>query len=137
MKMNLTWLASLMICCAAQADQPNVIYINTDDWGIGKVPCYKMDAASESIIKTPNLDRLRKQGMLFTDAYAGNAVCGPSRCSLMTGKHPGNAAWRANRRTPPVETWPPKAPMLGEVARQAGYRTAAFVSTTTGRAPPA
>jgi arylsulfatase A-like enzyme len=54
--MNLTFLASLMICCAAQAVPPNVIYINTDDWGIGKVPCYKMDPASQEIIKPQNLE---------------------------------------------------------------------------------
>jgi arylsulfatase A len=130
--MKLTWLASLMICCAAQAGQPNIIYINTDDWGIGKVPCYKMDPASQKIIKAPNLDRLRAQGMLFTDAYAGNAVCGPSRCSLLTGRHPGNSAWRANRATMVAPAWPINTPMLGEVARQSGYKTAAFGKVSMG-----
>lgn len=114
------------------AGQPNVIYINTDDWGIGKVPAYKMDEASMRIIKTPNLDRLRKEGMLFTRAYAGNAVCGPSRNSLLTGKHGGHAAWRANSSTMMPEIWPPKDPMLGEVARQAGYRTAAYGKISPG-----
>jgi hypothetical protein len=71
MKMKLTCLARLMICCAAQARQPNIIYIITDDWGIGKVPCYKVDPASQNIIKAPNPDRLRVQGMLFTNADAG------------------------------------------------------------------
>ena len=137
MNKNITLILAFAIIAqlstnSSAARQPNIIYINTDDWGIGKVPCYKMDAASERIIKTPNIDRFRKEGMLFTDAYAGNAVCGPSRCSLMTGKHPGNAAWRANHRTPPVKTWPPKAPMLGEVARQAGYKTAAFGKLSAG-----
>ena len=40
--------------------QPNIIYINTDDWGIGKVPCYKMDSASERIFKTPTNNGVRK-----------------------------------------------------------------------------
>ncbi|GAA5496854.1 N-acetylgalactosamine-6-O-sulfatase [Rubritalea halochordaticola] len=110
----------------AQTKQPNIIYINTDDWGIGKVPSLEMDPASQSIIKTPNLDKLKADGMTFTNAYAGNAVCGPSRCTLLTGKHPGNAAWRANRKTLPSSVWPIDTPMLGEVARQAGYKTAAF-----------
>ncbi|MDD7984621.1 arylsulfatase [Lentisphaera marina] len=116
----------------AEKTQPNIIYINTDDWGIGKVPCYEMDEVSQKIIKTPNLDRLRKEGMKFTRAYAGNAVCGPSRCSLMSGKHPGNAAWRANSKEPPVELWPPKHPMLGSVARDAGYATAGFGKLSAG-----
>jgi arylsulfatase A len=130
--MKLTGLSILMICCAVQAGQPNIIYINTDDWGIGKVPCYKMDSASQEIIKAPNLDRLRAQGMLFTNAYAGNAVCGPSRCSLLTGRHPGNSAWRANRATMEAPAWPIKTPMLGEVARQSGYKTAAFGKVSMG-----
>ncbi|NWK56363.1 arylsulfatase [Verrucomicrobiaceae bacterium N1E253] len=114
------------------AKQPNVIYINTDDWGIGKVPFMKMDPASEKIIRTPELDRLRADGVLFTDAYAGNAVCGPSRCSLISGRHPGNAVWRANRKSMPADIWPPKHPLLGDVARSAGYATAAFGKISAG-----
>ncbi|VGO18601.1 arylsulfatase [Pontiella sulfatireligans] len=126
-------LALLLCAVAVDAKQPNIIYINTDDWGIGKVPCYKMDDASMKIIKTPCLDQLRAGGMLFNRAYAGNAVCGPSRCSLLTGKHPGHAAWRANTSTDiPTPDWPPKFPMLGEVARQAGYATAAFGKLSPG-----
>ena len=117
---------------AGAASKPNIIYINTDDWGIGKVPCYGMDPASERIIKTPHIDRLRAEGMRFTNSYAGNAVCGPSRCSLLTGKHPGHAAWRANRDTSPVSPWPPAYPMLGAVARDAGYKTAGFGKLSAG-----
>ncbi|WP_289056181.1 arylsulfatase, partial [Carboxylicivirga marina] len=113
--------------------QPNIIFINTDDWGIGKVPCYEMDDASMKIIRTPNIDRLRANGMKFTRAYAGNAVCGPSRNSLLTGKHGGHAVWRANSSKPhPESIWPPKEPMLGQVARNAGYTTAAFGKVSQG-----
>ncbi len=123
--------ASLSILSFATT-QPNIIYINTDDWGIGKVPFMKMDPASQRIIKTPHLDKLKSDGMLFTDAYAGNAVCGPSRCSLISGKHPGNAAWRANLKKLPNNMWPPKYPLLGTVAQQAGYKTAAFGKVSHG-----
>ena len=116
----------------ANSSQPNIVYINTDDWGIGKVSPYKFDDASMKIIKTPNLDALAKAGMKFNRAYAGNAVCGPSRCSLLTGKHGGHAAWRANHGGKPVESWPPSYPLLGEVARQAGYTTAGFGKLSMG-----
>ncbi|MDG1357112.1 MAG: arylsulfatase [Akkermansiaceae bacterium] len=122
----------LMGCSLFAAQPPNIIYINTDDWGIGKVPIYEMDDASQEIIRTPNIDKLRADGMLFTRAYAGNAVCGPSRNSLMSGKHPGNAAWRANSKKPPVEIWPPEHPMLGAVALDAGYATAGFGKLSGG-----
>ncbi|MEM9398682.1 MAG: arylsulfatase [Verrucomicrobiota bacterium] len=126
------FVLSLMTLCAEAKNTPNIIYINTDDWGIGKVPCYGLDEASMQTLKTPNLDRLRAEGMLFTRAYAGNAVCGPSRNSLLTGKHGGNAVWRANAARLSAAIWPPKDPMLGEVARQAGYTTAAFGKISTG-----
>ncbi|BDS07595.1 N-acetylgalactosamine-6-sulfatase [Oceaniferula spumae] len=132
---KLTAMTGLLVIAAPSllsARQPNIIYINTDDWGIGKVPAYKMDAASQKIIKTPNLDRLKADGMQFTNAYAGNAVCGPSRCSLISGKHPGNAVWRANRKSMSKDLWPPKYPLLGEVARQAGYTTAGFGKLSPG-----
>jgi arylsulfatase A len=122
----------LLGCSLLAAQQPNIIYINTDDWGIGKVPIYEMDDVSQELIKTPNIDKLRAEGMLFTRAYAGNAVCGPSRNSLMSGKHPGNAAWRANSKKPPVEIWPPAHPMLGAVAQDAGYATAGFGKLSAG-----
>ncbi len=111
---------------------PNVIYINTDDWGIGKVPALFPDARGSSIIETPNLEQLKRDGMVFSEAYAGNAVCGPSRCSLISGRHPGHAAWRANRASMPKEVWPPSHPLLGEVARKAGYATAAYGKVSFG-----
>ncbi len=128
----LTTLATIQIslCMAAQNEKPNIIYIYTDDWGIGKVPCYGMDPQGQAIIETPNLDRLRNAGMLFTDAYAANAVCGPSRNSLLTGRHPGNSLWRANRKS--MKGWPPKHPALGKVAQMAGYKTAGFGKLSYG-----
>ncbi len=111
---------------------PNIIYINTDDLGIGKVSPLGMDPVSAKIIKMPHLDQLKEDGMVFTEAYAGNAVCGPSRCTLLSGKHPGHAIWRANRKTMPEGVWPPDYPLLGTVARDAGYVTAAFGKISAG-----
>ena len=48
-------------------------------------------------IRTPNINKLAEEGMLFTDAYAGEAVCAPSRCSLMTGLHTGHTPIRGNK----------------------------------------
>lgn len=129
--LTLTTLLHLSVR-AAETATPNIIYINTDDWGIGKVPPYKYDPVSEKVIQTPNLAALKRDGLTFTNAYAGNAVCGPSRCSLLTGKHPGNTVWRANRKTMPAELWPPEYPLLGTVARNSGYTTAAFGKVSFG-----
>jgi arylsulfatase A-like enzyme len=75
--------------------KPNVIFILADDLGYGDLGCY-----GQQKIKTPNLDRMAAQGMLFKQAYAGSTVCAPSRCALMTGKHTGHATIRGNKTVP-------------------------------------
>jgi arylsulfatase A-like enzyme len=68
--------------CAVAADsKPNVIFILADDLGFNQLGCY-----GNTPIKTPNLDRLASRGIRFTQAYAGNTVCSPSRVSLFTGR---------------------------------------------------
>ena len=65
--------------------KPNIVFILADDAGIGDFSCYGCKYGV-----TPNIDRLAKEGMLFTRAYSGNAVCAPTRCVLMTGQHTGH-----------------------------------------------
>lgn len=61
---------------------PNIIFILADDLGYGDVACYN----SESKVPTPNLDRLSREGLTFTDAHAPATVCTPSRYSVLTGR---------------------------------------------------
>lgn len=83
------------VCPAAEpaAKQPNIIFILADDLGYGDLGCY-----GQKLLRTPNLDRLAAEGMRFTAHYAGNNVCAPSRCVLMTGLHPGHAFIRDNKQ---------------------------------------
>jgi len=71
---------------------PNVIFILADDLGYGELGCY-----GQKKILTPRLDKMATEGLRFTNAYAGNAVCAPSRCVLMTGMHAGHAWVRDNK----------------------------------------
>jgi len=71
--------------------RPNIIFIMADDLGYAEAGCYGQD-----IIKTPNIDGIAEKGMRFTQFYAGTAVCAPSRCVLMTGKHTGHSYIRDN-----------------------------------------
>ncbi|QJD92617.1 arylsulfatase [Duganella dendranthematis] len=73
------------------ARRPNIIFILADDMGYGDTAIY-----GQRKIATPNIDRLARGGMLFTQGYAGAPVCGPSRCSLMTGLHTGHTRIRDN-----------------------------------------
>lgn len=75
----------------AEFDKPNIIYILADDLGYNELGCY-----GQKQIKTPNIDALAKSGMMFSQHYAGSAVCAPTRCSFITGKHSGHSQVRNN-----------------------------------------
>ncbi len=101
--------------------RPNVIYILADDLGYGEV-----GYNGQELIQTPELDAMAKEGMTFSAHYCGSAVCAPSRCSLMTGLHPGHAYIRSNSpRYPNGQTPLPKdTETVATLAKRAGYTTA-------------
>src|SRR5687768_2550319 len=80
---------------AQEQPLPNVIFIMADDLGIGDLGPY-----GQKIIKTPAVDRLSSEGIRFAQHYVGAPVCGPSRCSVITGKHTGRSNIRGNGLTP-------------------------------------
>ncbi len=88
-------LLSLLILCltpaVSAAVRPNIVFILADDLGYGDLGCN-----GQKLIRTPNLDKLAQDGMKMNVHYSGNNVCAPSRCVLMTGKHPGHAFIRDN-----------------------------------------
>lgn len=102
---------------------PNIVFILADDLGYRELGSF-----GQELIRTPNLDQFAKQGMRLTQHYSGNAVCAPSRCVLMTGKHPGHAFVRNNKSTPPEGQWPipDEEVTIAELLKQKGYVTGAF-----------
>ncbi|OGV65424.1 MAG: N-acetylgalactosamine-6-sulfatase [Lentisphaerae bacterium RIFOXYA12_FULL_48_11] len=77
---------------SAITDKPNIIFILADDLGYGDLGAY-----GQTKIRTPNLDRMAAEGMKFTAHYSGSNVCAPSRCALLSGKHPGHGYIRENK----------------------------------------
>lgn len=65
------------------SEYPNIVLIYADDLGYGDLSCY-----GATKLKTPNIDRLAKEGRLFTDGHSTSAVCTPSRYALLTGEYP-------------------------------------------------
>jgi len=120
-KTVLAAIAAAGLMGSAAAEKPNVIYILADDLGYGEV-----GYNGQQMIKTPELDALAGKGMRFTDHYCGSSVCAPSRCSLMTGRHPGHAYIRANSPGYPNGQTPIPADSetLGKLMQRAGYATA-------------
>ncbi len=119
-----TAIAGIAVSCNApdkqetqepkQATKPNIIYIMVDDLGYGDLGCY-----GQETIRTPEIDQMAKEGMKFTDHYAGNTVSAPSRCALMTGKHMGHAYVRDNG----AGAIPDEEITVAELLKKAGYVT--------------
>src|SRR5438876_11784985 len=106
--MNLQRFAVLLLClslCAASlviasqasppAGRPNILIIQADDLGYGDLSAY-----GQAQFQTPMLDRLAREGIRFTQYYAGSTVCAPSRAALMTGLHTGHTWIRGNGEIP-------------------------------------
>ncbi len=100
---------------APKQRKPNMIFILADDLGYGDLGCY-----GQQMIKTPYLDRMAREGVRFTQCYAGSAVCAPSRCALMVGQHTGHCTVRGNALVP----LKPEDITVAEVLKNAGYATA-------------
>src|SRR6266700_2562722 len=116
-------LAGLVFCAAFvahAAEKPNIILLYADDLGYGDAGCYGATA-----VHTPNIDRLAREGLRFTDGHAAAATCTPSRYALLTGEY----AWRK----PGTGVLPgdaaliidPKRTTLPSILQKAGYATGA------------
>jgi arylsulfatase A-like enzyme len=113
-------VSAATMLCAAQPLKPNIVIILADDLGFGDTGCY-----GATRIPTPNVDRLGREGLRFTDAHATSATCTPSRYALMTGEYP----WRKKGTGILPGNAPliidPKRATLASILHQAGYRTGA------------
>ena len=115
---TLPFLALMAVWAARAAGAPNVVLIYADDVGWGDVGCY-----GATSVATPNIDRLAREGLRFTDAHQPSATCTPSRYAMLTGEYawrrkgtgvlPGDAALILD----------PARPTLASRFRTAGYRT--------------
>ncbi|TWU04946.1 arylsulfatase [Stieleria varia] len=105
---------------AADATKPNIVFILADDMGYGDLGCY-----GQRLIQTPRLDQMAAEGIRFTNFYAGNTVCAPSRCVLMTGRHMGHAYVRGNAGGPDMssQTLRDEDVTVAELLKSAGYST--------------
>ena len=118
--------------CERNPPPPNVIFILADDLGWSQTSAY-----GSQYYLTPNIDRLAREGMKFSDAYTACAVCSPTRASIMTGKYPARLHLTDFIKGNPRDIYPLSQPdwqqylpleeyTLGELFRDYGYRTAMF-----------
>ena len=103
--LSLSWVLCAALRFSAAQESPNIVVILADDLGYGSVNCYGADARH---IRTPNIDRLAKEGMQFLDANTPGSVCSPTRYALLTGRY----AWRGRMKYGVLS--PPEGPLLVE-----------------------
>ncbi len=103
------------VCRAEQqARRPNIIYIMSDDHASHAMSCY-----GSKINQTPNLDRLANEGMLFTNAFCTNSICGPCRAVVLTGKYSHLNGFIRNGNT-----FDGSQQTVAKLLQKAGYQTA-------------
>src|SRR5215208_1386941 len=131
--MRIAFLSLLLAALTASAapeisgKRPNILFIITDDQGYGDLSCH-----GNPILKTPNLDRLHREGVRFTDFHV-SPTCAPTRSALMTGRHEFR-----NGVTHTIlerERLTPKAITLASVLKSAGYTTGIFGKWHLGEEP--
>ena len=128
--MKLLRLAALVLALTplAAKDRPNVLLLLVDDMGWADFSCFGNTAA-----KTPNIDRLAREGLRFEHFYVASPLCSPSRTGLSTGQYPQRwrissyLANRAENNARGIAQWlDPRAPMLARMLHDAGYATGHF-----------
>lgn len=117
----LVFLASALALHGAEGLRPNIVVILADDLGYGSVGC---NGAPERLVKTPNIDRLAREGIRFTDANTPSSVCSPTRYGLMTGRY----CWRTSQKSGVLGELDPllietSRPTIASLLKQAGYAT--------------
>lgn len=122
----LTPLAALCAAETTQSTKPNIVFIYADDWGWGDLGCH-----GNTWQKTPNIDRLAREGISFRQFNVLSPVCSPSRVAATTGQFPARYSFlyalstpEANRKIGQPDWLDPKAPTLFHFLKAAGYRTA-------------
>ncbi|MCP4480343.1 MAG: arylsulfatase [Planctomycetaceae bacterium] len=123
MKIPFAIIAFLLLAVPAFGqEQPNVVFIICDDLGYGDVQCLNPEHGK---IKTPHVDQLATEGMVFTDAHSGSSVCTPTRYGLLTGRY----SWRTKLQKGVVQGFSPcliaeDRPTVAGFYRAQGYDTA-------------
>lgn len=108
----------LVSSASAKEKKPNIIYLMVDEWGY-----FESGHMGSKDLITPNIDQFAKDGMRFTNAYAGAPVCGPTRCVLLTGLHSGHTSMRSNNGFAPIRK---EEQTLASMLKKEGYATGGF-----------
>jgi len=125
--------AAASVLQASGNSRPNIVFILADDYGWGSAGCY---GADEKLVRTPNIDRLAREGRRFTDACTASSVCSPTRYAVMTGRY----CWRTPLKFEVLGVFDPlwiepSRLTVASLLKQCGYCTAAIGKWHLGYGP--
>ncbi len=131
MKLRLATLLLVSALNTPAADRPNIIFLFSDDHALQAISAY--GGRFKDIAPTPNIDRLAREGAIFERSYCANSICGPSRASVLTGKHSHINGYIDNTN----REFDGSQPTFPKYLQKAGYQTAVIgkwhlVSKPTG-----
>ncbi|MBD2018996.1 sulfatase-like hydrolase/transferase, partial [Leptolyngbya sp. FACHB-36] len=124
------------ISAAATRRRPNILFIITDDLGFGDLSLY-----GQTAYQTPNLDQLAQDGIRFTNAYAAQTVCTPTRVAFFTGRYPARTPVGLREPLPFIQQvgdsvgLPPEHPTIASLLKAEGYETALVGKWHVGYVP--
>ena len=130
--LSLTWAG------ASYAKSPNILFIFADDHTIQAIGAYEswLQDFAQAHDLTPNLDRLAEQGAIFDNSFCGNSICGPSRATILTGKHSNaNGFYGNNAELKPKDGFDGSQWTFPKELQKAGYNTGVFGKWHLGSEP--
>ncbi len=108
-----------------KSKRPNIVFIMSDDHAYQAISAY-----NDKLIQTPNIDRIAKEGMLFTNATVTNSICAPSRAVILTGKHS-----HINGKIDNLSPFDTTNVTFPQLLKRSGYQTAMFGKLHFGNNP--
>ena len=112
-------LLLFVLCCSTSigADRPNILFLFSDDHAINAISAYQGPLAK--VAPTPNMDRIAREGAVFVNSFCANSICGPSRATILTGKHSHKNGFMRNGNNFDPTQW-----TVAKELQAGGYNTA-------------
>ncbi|MFN3191961.1 MAG: sulfatase [Aureliella sp.] len=111
----------MLLCCVSStlvgAERPNILFLFSDDHAVNAISAY--GGRLQAVAPTPNIDRLAREGAIFENSFCANSICGPSRATILTGKHSHKNGFMRNGNNFDPSQW-----TVAKALQKSGYETA-------------